>query len=280
MDGVTLRVVDSGSGPAVVFIHGIGASAYSWRQQLGPVVAAGYRVVAIDLPGFGYSDKPRAGYHNADFVRVVTALLDTLRIDPVILVGHSMGGEVAAELALANASRVQGLVLVGAAGMGTRAPAALRFARWPIVGWFVTPFAGRDMVARQLRSTYADPSLVSDAQIDQYYAPLRERGAVGAFRRTLRRFRFDTLGPHLRRIQAPTLLVWGATDVWIPVALGRRMALELPSGALVVIPDAGHNVMEERPDEVNRVLLDYLRHGLPRPPADVASRVARGPGLP
>ena len=272
MDSVTLRVVDSGSGPAVVFIHGIGASAYSWRQQVGPVVAAGYRVVAIDLPGFGYSDKPRAGYHNADFVRVVTALLDTLRIDPVILVGHSMGGEIAAEVALANPSRVQGLVLIGAAGMGTRAPAALRFARWPVVGWLVTPFAGRGMVARQLRSTYADPALVSDAQIDQYYAPLRERGAVGAFRRTLRRFRFDSLGPHLRRIQAPTLLVWGATDAWIPVALGRRRALGLPSGALVVIPNAGHNVMEERSDEVNRLLLDYLRHGLPRPPADVASR--------
>jgi pimeloyl-ACP methyl ester carboxylesterase len=203
---------------------------------------------------------------------VVADLLDTLQVDPVVLVGHSMGGEIAAEVALTAPARVQGLVLVGAAGLGTRAPAAVRAARTPILGWLATPFAGRGMVERQLRSTYADPARVTAQQVDQYYSPLREPGGLGALRRTLRRFRFDTLGPHIRRIQAPTLVLWGATDVWIPLTYGRRMALELPSAALVVIPDAGHNVMEERPDELNRSLIDYLRNGLPRPPADMATR--------
>ena len=268
--GVDLRVVDSGTGPAVVFLHGIGGLSYSWREQLGPVAAAGYRVVAIDLPGFGYSAKPRRGYGNADFRRVVVALLDSLRLDPAVLVGHSMGGEIAAEVALAHPARVQGLVLIGPAGLGTRAPALLRVARWPIVGWIATALAGRRMVARQLRSTHADPGRVSDAAVDQYYAPLREPGAGRAWRQTLRRFRFDSLGTHVRRIQVPTLLIWGAQDVWIPATYGRLMAVELPVSALIVVPDAGHNVMEEQPAVVNRALIDYLNNGLPKAPGDLA----------
>lgn len=268
--GLDLRVVDSGRGPAVVFIHGIGGLAYSWREQLGPVVAAGYRVVAFDLPGFGYSAKPRHGYGNTDFRSVVVALLDSLRLDPAVLVGHSMGGEIAAEVALAHPARVQGLVLMGPAGLGTRAPARLRVARWPIVGWMATALVGRGMVARQLRSTYADPARADDAVVDQYYAPLREPGAARAWRQTLHRFRFDSLGPHLRHIAAPTLLIWGAQDAWIPVTYGRVMAFDLPVNALIVIPDGGHNVMEEQPEAVNRALIDYLRNGLPRTPGDLA----------
>ena len=96
-----------------------------------------------------------------------------------------------------------------------------------------------------------------------------------ALRGVFRAFRFDALRGWLGRVQAPTLLVWGARDRWIPLSLGQEMALALANGALVAIPDAGHNVQEERPAEVASAMLAFLRDGLPAPPPDLAA--AGGP---
>jgi pimeloyl-ACP methyl ester carboxylesterase len=181
-----------------------------------------------------------------------------------------MGGAIAAEVAITRPTRVRGLVLIGSAGVGVREPLLLRLAHWPLVGELVAALVNRSTVARQLRAAHADPAQVSEAEVDQYYAPLRQRGAGRAMLRTLRRFRFDSLSGHLRHIPVPTLLLWGSDDSWIPVEFGRRMSLELPASALIVIPRAGHNAMEERPEDVNAALLAYLQHGLPRPPADLA----------
>src|SRR5881396_475806 len=106
IDGTRLRIIDSGNGTPVVLIHGIGASLYAWRYALPPLVAAGYRVVAFDNRGFGFSDKPAHGYSTSDYARLVVALLDSLGISSAVLVGHSMGGEIAAETALRHPDRV------------------------------------------------------------------------------------------------------------------------------------------------------------------------------
>lgn len=268
--GTRLRMIDTGSGPAVVFVHGLGGSIYTWRGVLGPVVQAGYRVVAFDNRGFGGSSRPDTGYTNASYARLLVALLDSLRIEQAVLVGHSMGGEIVAEVAIGHGDRVRGLVMIGAAGYGVREPWTLRLARWPIIGRIATALRGRWTTAGLLRSTYAEPSRVTEADIDQYHWSVAAPGTARAFRGVLRSFRFDALPGRLSRLAPPTLLVWGARDRWIPLELAQRMAFELPNGALFVVPDAGHNVQDEKPGEVARVLLDFLRDGLPRPPADVA----------
>lgn len=270
IDSTRLRMIDSGRGTAVVFIHGIGASMYTWRKTLPPLAAAGYRVVAIDNRGFGFSDKPAHGYRNAEYVHLVVALLDSLHISSAVLVGHSMGGAIAAEVALTHPDRVRGLVLIDAAGYGVRWPGILKVARWPFVGWIVTPFRGRAATGRIVRSTYADPSKVTEADVDQYYAPVLDPGYARALRGVLREFRFDTLVGHLGGLQTPTLVLWGDADRWIPVGDGVRLARELPRGAFVVVPRTGHAAPEESPDEVNRLLLEFLKEGLSRIPENVA----------
>ena len=100
IDGTRIRYVDAGQGLAVVFIHGLGASMYTWRNNLAPVLAAGFRVVAFDNRGFGSSDKPAHGYTNAEYVHLAVGLLDSLHLPDAVVVGHSMGGEIAAELAI------------------------------------------------------------------------------------------------------------------------------------------------------------------------------------
>ncbi len=274
VDGTQLRMIDTGRGTPVVFIHGFAASIYSWRKTLLPVLAAGYRVIAFDNRGFGFSDKPAPGpgasYSNAAYARLVVALLDSLNLPSAVLVGHSMGGAIAAEVALRYPARVRGLMLIDAAGFGVRWPGMLKVGRWPGAGGVATAIRGRWVTERLVRFMYAEPRKVTEQDVDQYYAPVLEPGYGRALRGVLREFRFDTLVGRLGAVAAPTLVVWGAEDRLIPVRDGSRLAAELPRGVFVVVARTGHAAAEESPDEVNKLLISFLKEGLPRVPENLA----------
>ena len=270
VDGTTLRYIDSGRGTPVVFLHGLGASKYAWRKNLEPIARAGYRVIAFDNRGFGFSDKPATGYDNASYARLTVALLDSLHLPDAVLVGHSMGGAVAAEVAIAHPERVRGLVLIGSAGLGAREPRLFRVGRWPLLGPLLFAFRGRGLTERLLQATYADPRKVSDVDVDQYYAPVAEPAYGRALRAVLLEFRFDALAGRLDHIRAPTLVLWGEADRLVPITLGRTLAAGIPRAAFLSVPGAGHSVQEEAPDEVNRLLIRFLKDGLARVPGDLA----------
>lgn len=271
VEGSRIRYVEAGTGPAVVLIHGFGASLYTWRHALPRVAAAGFRAIALDNRGFGFSDKPAHGYANADYTRLVLTFLDSLHVSQAVLVGHSMGAAIAAAVALAAPARVRGLVLIDAAGFGTRWPFVLRVAHWPFLGAIATSLRGRSSTASILRSTYADPTRVTEADIDQYYAPVPDPDYGRALRAVLREFRFDDLVDRLGAVAAPTLVVWGSADRWIPPAIGRRITTELPRAAFVLVPGAGHAAAEEAPQLVNRTLIAFLQQGLPHVPENLAA---------
>lgn len=269
IEGTRIRYIDAGRGPAVLFLHGLGASMYAWRKNLAPVLAAGFRVIALDHRGFGFSDKPPTGYDNATYARLTVTLLDSLHVADAVLVGHSMGGAIAAAVALEHPGRVRGLVLIGSAGLGVREPIILRVGRWPVLGPLVLALRGRGLTERLLQSTYLDPRKVSPADVDQYYAPVAEPEYGRALHAVLREFQFDGLGGGVDRVATPTLVVWGEADRWVPIALGRLLAASIPHAAFLTVP-AGHSVQEEAPDEVNHLLIQFLKEGLARVPADLA----------
>ena len=269
VEGSRIRFVDAGHGPAVVLIHGLAESIYSWRYTIAPLAQAGFRVIVYDNRGFGFSDKPDRGYSNADYIRLLYDLLDSLRIKDAVLVGHSMGGAIAAEAALAKPERVRGLVLVDAAGLGVRWPFMLRVARWPIIGPLFDGLRGRRATEGMLRAMYADGSRVSQQDVDQYYAALALPGFGRSLRGVLREFRFDNMRGRLGGIITPTLVIWGVQDHLIPPPIGEAMAAQLPHAALVRFPAAGHALPEESPAAFNRVLIGFLKSGLPTPPANL-----------
>jgi 4,5:9,10-diseco-3-hydroxy-5,9,17-trioxoandrosta-1(10),2-diene-4-oate hydrolase len=272
VDGTTLRYIDLGRGTPVVLLHDLGAAMYVWRKVVGPLAAAHYRVIAFDNRGFGASDKPAHGYDNAAYARLLVGLMDSLHLPDAVLVGHSMGGAIAAEVAIRFPERVRGLVLVGSAGLGTREPLVFRVARWPLIGPLVLAFRGRGLTERILKSSYANPALVTPADVDQYYAPVAEPAYGRSLRAVLREFRWDALEGRLDRIAAPTLLVWGVEDRWVPLAVGRLMASQIPRCALVPVWHAGHAVPEEAPGAFTQLVIGFLEQGLPRVPADLARR--------
>ena len=270
LDGTRIRYLDAGRGVPVIFLHGLGASIYTWRNNLAPVESAGFRVIAFDNRGFGSSGKPPTGYSNEEYAHLVTALMDSLELPDAVLVGHSMGGAIAAEVAISFPTRVRGLVLIDAAGAGIRAPMLLRMAQVPLLVTALSGLRGRWITGAILKSTYSDPSKVSSGDVDQYYAPVAEPEFGRALRAVLKEFRFDALLGRLTGVDVPALAVWGERDRWVPPRLGKELAAELPRVAYVQVARAGHCAQEEAPEEVNRLLIAFLREAIGHAPANLA----------
>ena len=268
--GTTVRFIDEGSGVPVLLVHGVGESMYAWRHNVGALVAAGYRVIAFDNRGCGFSGKPDTGYTNLSYEQLLLGLMDALGLPDAVLVGHSMGGEIAAEVALSAPRRVRGLVLIDAAGEGIRAPWLLHLASAVPLAQAALALAPRWAVTLALRSIYANPRLITPGDIDQYYAPAREPGFSHALAQVLAHFRVDALRGRLGGLETPTLVLWGSRDHLMPPEFGARLASELPRSAFVVVPGAGHDLEEEAPDRVNDLLLTFLKQGVAHAPQDLA----------
>jgi pimeloyl-ACP methyl ester carboxylesterase len=259
-------VVDLGSGPPIVFIHGLSGSWQNWLEQL-PVFARDHRVIAFDLPGFGASEMPEREISIAGYARWVDALLDELGVPAAAVVGNSMGGFIGAELAIQFPARVERLVLVSAAGLSIehmrneRVLAALhtfdtRLAAY--VGWLGSQ---SEMLMRRPRSRRAIFGIVTHRP-DKLPAPLiaeqiRGSGKPG-FVPALDALTNYPIRDRLGEIACPTLIVWGRQDRLVPVRDADDFERLIPNSRKVVWADTGHMAMLERPEAFNRLLTAFL----------------------
>lgn len=259
-----IEVSGSGDGPPVVLLHGFGGSTFSWRLTAPALATAGFRVIAVDLRGFGLSAKAfEADHGHPAQARLVAAIIEELGARGATVVGHSMGGSVAAHLALTRADLVERVVLVDAsiresggfsAGPILHLPPVARWGRIAVRA-LLTP----DRLAEMLRSAYRDPAVVTPEVADGYAAPLRVRDWDLALLAIVRDSAGDALPATLASLIQPTLIVWGADDTWISIAEGERLREALPGSEWAVIPDSGHLPFEEQPEAFMDVLLPFLR---------------------
>ncbi|MBK8025872.1 MAG: alpha/beta hydrolase [Chloroflexi bacterium] len=275
VDGMSTYLQEQGdeSAPVVLLLHGWAASTVSWRETIAPVAEAGYRVIAFDRPPYGLSQKtgenlPLAPSEQADFT---AALMNELGIEQATLVGHSMGGSVIAYFAVRYPERVEKLVFVdGAVGLnadesGPGSPlltSLVHFApvnRWARIGMrlFLRPELFTDLQ----KSAYYDPNVVTPEVAAGYQRSLKVVGWDEALLDIF--FGRPTADAPLTREQlegvtAPSLLVWGENDTWVPIAVGERLRDELPNARWLTYPEVGHLPMEEKPDEFNTDLIAFL----------------------
>jgi pimeloyl-ACP methyl ester carboxylesterase len=269
-EGTRTWVQEAGptDGPPVVLIHGFGGSTFSWRDTLPALGAAGYRAVALDLRGFGLSDKVLAAdFSHPSQARFTTAVMDALGIGSAVVVGHSMGANVAAHLAVMSPDRVDGLVLVDGAtgpepGGGPGGPVAGALLALPpaqrLAQHLLRRIATPDRVAGILRSAYLDPAVVTAEVEAGYLAPQRLADWDTALIGIIRDAGANALGERFATIAAPTRIIWGAEDPWIPLARGEALRDALPASELVVIPNSGHLPFEEQPEAFLDALLPFL----------------------
>ena len=257
--GTRVRYVRKGSGPAVVLIHGFASSIYTWKDVL-PALAATHDVVAIDLPGFGGSDIPRP-LDGSLYPSVVIAVMDRLGVTRAALVGNSLGGSIAVGVAAAHPDRVTGLVLIDSAGFNFAAgerPWLLRLIAAPGAGDVLDRVpVRRRLVEAGLKQVFFDDALVTAERIDEYAAPMARPGAARAASELL-----GTPGPPfagvVARVKAPTLVIWGRDDTWIPVAHAERFTAAIPGATAVVLDSCGHVPEEEKPAEVSAHIARFL----------------------
>lgn len=261
--GLRLRGVRSGSGPAVVLLHGYGESLLSWRGVFDRL-ARDHDVLALDLPGFGLSDKPAAGYGNDSVAAVIVRAMDAQRIDRAVLVGHSMGGAVALTVTLRAPERVRALVLVDPAVSAS--------------AWEVTPPSDSSSSTDWMRRAVAqyevlrprftaphDPQWLAEEPGALSYSPAGDPAYRIALQSVLREFDFDYLSPsRAQQLTLPILLIWGQFDQVIPLAVGRAMVRALPGARLAVVARSLHRPQVERPEQVGALLHAFLE-GLDTP---------------
>jgi pimeloyl-ACP methyl ester carboxylesterase len=284
IDGRRLNVVEIGAGePPVVFVHGLAGSWQNWLENMPYFAAAGHRVVAFDLPGFGFSDMPGHKISIPGYGRLVDALLDELGVGSAVLVGNSMGGFIAAEVAIQFPARVQRLVLVSAAGLtieyqrDERILGALRFGQRLLMAWGGFVGARSDAIARRPRSRELLLRLVV-AHPDRLPAPLvaeqlRDAGNPG-FVDALDALTDYPIRARLGEIGCPTLIVWGAEDRLVPVRDADEFERLIPDARKVVWPDTGHVAMLERPAAFNRLVEAFIGEQPDAPPG--RGRAERG----
>jgi 4,5:9,10-diseco-3-hydroxy-5,9,17-trioxoandrosta-1(10),2-diene-4-oate hydrolase len=268
VDGRRVNVVEMGQGdPPIVFVHGLAGSWQNWLENLPHFAAAGHRVVAFDLPGFGSSDMPGEKISIPGYGRLVDALLDRLGIGPVVLVGNSMGGFIAAEVAIQFPARVERLVLNSAAGLtieyqrDERMLGVLRFGQRLLLAWGGFVAVRSEAVARRPRARELLLRLVV-AHPDRLPAPLvaeqvRSGGHPG-FIDALDALTDYPIRARLPEIACPTLIVWGAEDRLVPVGDADEFERLIPGARKVVWPDTGHVAMLERPDAFNRLVEAFV----------------------
>ena len=254
----------AGAGEPILLIHGFGGSTYTWRKVM-PALAESHRVVAFDLSGFGYTQRPKSpeSYTREGQEKLVLGVMDALGIDRAHVFGHSYGGGLSLFIASRHPERFRSLVLVDSSAPTYPNDRRNRAASFrPLNNLFLRSFALRPkMIRKALEHSYYDDALVTPELVQAYLDRVRIEGIGDAYYGLTAPVRTPQERVDLAKIDVPALVVWGAHDELISPEAGRRSAGLLPQGEFVLFAKSGHLPMEEEPEEFLRVVLSFLeRH--------------------
>ena len=262
--GLRVSRTETGSGPPLLLVHGFVVNHHEWDPIL-PLLAPHFRCIAVDLPGFGGSDRPRNGafdYSWTSYAAVLAELLAALGLERAHVCGHSMGGGIAAALAANYPSVVDRLVLIDSASYPFALPLKARLPFLPGIGPILFKrLYGRSMFRDYFRNDVFNGGVSMNlARVDAYYDDFDSpEGRDAAYRAlTCTVAKVDQLPPLFPKINAKTLVVWGERDRIFPVRLGERLSKEIPSARLEVIPHSGHAPNEEYPQRTADLIRAHL----------------------
>jgi len=265
LDGTHVRYLDTAAAPGapergvVVLIHGFGASLNEWQGVIPALTAAGWRTIALDLRGHGWSSRPDGDYSLDGQAALVVALLDRLGVDRFALVGHSWGSAVALDVAVHVPARVGPIALYNGMFYAAQEPVVFAWARVPALGEIIYGTFYRERVDEKMAFAFYDPTaFISEDLIEKADAVFDRPGTAAAALATIRALDYAALAPHYRTLAQPVLLLWGREDEVTPIEWGERLQNELPDARLVVFPRCGHLPMIEAATPSTRELIDFL----------------------
>jgi pimeloyl-ACP methyl ester carboxylesterase len=263
---VKLYYYEEGKGPPLLLIHGFGASTYTWRH-VAPELAKSYRVIAVDLKGFGQSDKPFDGRYSVyDQAELLAQMIEDKDLRDLTLVGHSFGGGVALLLALEAKQRLDGritrLVLLDSIAYPQNIPVFFRLLDVPLVSQLGVRMVPPSVQARvALQIAYFDDSKIDPEEIELYAAPLKTAAGKHAIIHSARQIvpeDIDALSERYKTIELPTLILWCDHDRIVPLEVGIKLRRTLPNSTLRLIEDCGHMPQEEQPASTLALIKGFI----------------------
>lgn len=255
IDGYGVHYVEAGRGPVVVLIHGFGGQTYSYRGLI-PLLARDHRVIAVDLKGYGYSERSTStGLSATDQVAMLHALLGRLGVGRAVFVGHSMGGGIVQRFASLYPEMVDAAVLV--ASVHADRQRRMRMTLPAPLFRPLLPYLGKLATTRLLKLSYHDQSVLTDDVGDEYRRPGRMQGSMDGLFKMMQSYKHDR-PVDFARITMPVLLLNGAHDRIVRGEAAKNLQERIPHAQLVVIEGAGHQVLEERPADCDRAIRAFL----------------------
>jgi pimeloyl-ACP methyl ester carboxylesterase len=274
VDGVGIHYVERGSGPAVVMLHGFGGHTFSFRHTILDL-SRDHRVIAVDLMGFGYSERFVEGdYSQTRRAWLVMRLMDRLGIQKATLLGHSMGGGTAMRIAATWPERVDSLVLAASTAgerFRSRAFGAARLLK-PLL-----PLLPRIASSRLLLVSVHDSSFLTAELRDAYLAPARIKGSMEGLARMMEDTRHDEPVAY-ERVTQPALILWASKERVLPPRMLDELRRCVPHARVEIVEEAGHLLLEERPEVCNALIREFLRgfRAASVQDQEIASREAAG----
>lgn len=262
-----IAYLDVGTGPPVILIHGFGGSMWQWEYQQH-ALSQHFRVLTLDLPGAGLSDKPEIDYRPDQMLDYFVGFMDAVKIPQATLVGNSMGAGLAIGMALSHPTRVTKLVLIGGLPQHVMkkltSPSVRQALETGAPSWLVSfgnMLFGGLMTESILKEIVHDPTLLTPAVIERSIRNRQRPGLIKpilAVRENLPLWE-SGFATRLCEITHPTLVIWGEEDRVFPIAVGEELHQTIKGSRFIRIPNAGHIPQWERPDLVNEELITYIR---------------------
>jgi pimeloyl-ACP methyl ester carboxylesterase len=253
-------------GSTVILLHGVGCSVEFWERNIA-ALAREHRVFAVDIVGFGRTDKPAVDYTFQLMADFVLDFMKTMGIDKASLVGNSMGGGISMTVAAQAPDRVKKIVLVDPVGLGRKLSPVMRIMSLPVIGNVLTK-PNRQGVERQMQLCLYDPSQASEDFIDRVAAigtlPGSQHSFLSLLRETANIFGakeelVSYFSARLKKIKTPILMIWGRQDRILSAAEGEAAVERMNDVKLHIIDQAGHLPQIDKPEEFNATVLGFLK---------------------
>ena len=263
MDGYRMQYLDMGEGKPVILIHGFADSAYCWHKNLKALLNAGFRVIAVDLPGLGQSDMPPEGFVMSidNLSGEVLGLADKMDLKRFYLVGSSMGGGITLYLSMNYPERVEKAVVVDPVSFWQEKNGLLMLLGAGAIGRAFAKGAAPWTIRLALKDVYYNDDLVDDTLAGEYSRPLSKPGYKALLARLIQEYPSPEamkMAGKYHSLRVPLLIVWGDRDRWVPPEFGPRLHNMVPDSKLLMVKDAGHLPNQEKPQIVNPAMVEFL----------------------
>jgi pimeloyl-ACP methyl ester carboxylesterase len=260
VDGLKVYYKETGpqGAPALLLLHGFGSSLQAW-DDWSLKLEQKYRVIRLDLPGFGLTGaSPANDYSEEKDLAILTYFADKLGLEKFSVMGHSMGGKMAWSLAASQPERVQALVLMAPDGFPETKDIGTKPYEVPAIMGLIKYVLPKYLVRKSIEPAFVQADALNDALVNRYFDMLRAPGVRGAILERSNQTIYTDPVPRLKAIKAPTLLIWGEQDQMIPSTNAQSYANVLSNSTTVLIPKLGHLLQEEQPEKGLTAVIQFL----------------------